>query len=101
MRDGRLERLVSDASEPQPDPVLERRTRISRVVTLAQRIGYFALLLAVVAFVVAFLTDFPTWLVTITVVALVAAIVILPLPIVFGYGVRAAEREERGGGRFH
>jgi hypothetical protein len=93
--------LVSDANDPQPDPVLERRARIARVVTLAQRIGYLALGLAVVTFVVAFVTDFPTWLVTITVVALVAAIVILPLPIVFGYGVRAAEREERGGGRFH
>jgi hypothetical protein len=33
--------------------------------------------------------------VTITVVALVTAIVVLPLPIVLGYGIRAAERDER------
>jgi len=33
--------------------------------------------------------------VTLTIVSLVLAIVILPAPIVFGYGVKAAEREER------
>ena len=83
------------------DPVVQRRARIARAVKLAQRVGYLALGLAVVAFVVAFATDFPGVLVTITITALVAAIVILPLPIIFGYGVRAAEREERGGGPFH
>ena len=30
-----------------------------------------------------------------TVVALVAACVVLPVPIVLGYGLRAAEREDR------
>ena len=35
------------------------------------------------------------------VVALVVSIVVLPAPIVLGYGIRAAEREERGGGSFH
>jgi len=34
--------------------------------------------------------------VTVTVAALVVACVVLPVPIVIGYGVRAAEREERG-----
>jgi len=91
--------VVSGAGNP--DPVLERRARIARTVTIAQRVGYLALGVAVVAFIVAFATGFPNWLVTVTVAALVAAIVILPLPIIFGYGVRAAEREERGGGSFH
>jgi hypothetical protein len=48
-----------------------------------------------VSFVVAALTDFPAVAVDISIAALVAAIVILPLPIVLGYGVRAAEREDR------
>jgi hypothetical protein len=77
------------------DPVRERRARIARSVKLAKRVGYGALMVAVVGFLVALTTDFPSWLVTLTVTALVAAIVILPLPIVLGYGVRAAEREER------
>ncbi len=83
------------------DPVVERRARIARAVTIAQRIGYLALVIAVIAFVAAFASGFPGWLVAITIGALVAAIVILPVPIIFGYGVRAAEREERGGGSFH
>jgi len=79
------------------DPVVERRARIARWVKVAQRVGYLFLGLAVVGFIVAFTTDFPGWAVTLTVASLVLAIVILPLPIVFGYGVRAAEREERQG----
>lgn len=85
----------------EPDPVVVRRAQIARLVALAKRIGYSALLLAMVAFVAALASDFPGWLVTTTIVALVAAIVILPVPIVLGYGVRAAERVERGGGSFH
>jgi len=77
------------------DPVLARRARIARLVRYGKRAGYAALLVAVVSFVVAAATDFPAVAVDISVAALVAAIVILPVPIVLGYGVRAAEREER------
>jgi hypothetical protein len=79
----------------EPDRVLARRARIARVVRYGQRAGYAALLAAVVSFVIAAATDFPALAVDISVAALVAAIVILPVPIVLGYGVRAAEREER------
>jgi hypothetical protein len=77
------------------DPVVLRRARIARWVGLGKRVGYGLLLLAVVAFVVAAIAGFPTWLVTVTVVALVAACVVLPAPIILGYGLRAAEREDR------
>ncbi len=77
------------------DPVLVRRARISRAVTISKRAGYLALLVAMVAFAVATVTDFPSSLVAVSIGGLVAATVILPIPIVFGYGVRAAEREER------
>ena len=77
------------------DPVLARRARIARVVRYGQRAGYAALIVAVVSFVVAAATDFPGVAVDLSIAALVAAIVILPVPIVLGYGVRAAEREER------
>jgi len=79
------------------DPVVVRRARIDRIASLWKRVGYGCLLLAVVAFVAGLASDFPGWLVTLTIVALVAAIVILPVPIIVGYGVRAAAREERGG----
>jgi hypothetical protein len=77
------------------DPVQERRARIARFVKIAQRVGYGALLLAIIAFAVGIASDFPDWSVALTVGTLIAAIVILPVPIVLGYGVRAAKREER------
>ena len=85
-----------------PDPVLARRARIASRVQLAKRIGYTALLVAIVAFGIAdrhvllrrrrsswpsSASPSPSWC--------------CPIPIVLGYGVRAAEREERGGGSFH
>ncbi|MBM3693243.1 MAG: hypothetical protein FJW77_08140 [Actinobacteria bacterium] len=64
---------------------------------LGKRVGYSALLIAIVVFFVGLATNFPAWTVDVVVAGLVVAIVVLPAPIVFGYGVRAAEREERGG----
>jgi hypothetical protein len=77
------------------DPVVARRRRIERLAKLGKRVGYTALMIAIVAFFVALATGFATWAVTVSVVGLFAACVILPLPIVFGYGVRAADREDR------
>jgi hypothetical protein len=78
-----------------PDPVHARRARIARVVRYGQRAGYTALVVSIVSFFVAAATDFPAVAVNVSIAALVVAIVILPVPIVLGYGVRAAEREER------
>lgn len=91
----------SPASAAPTDPVLVRRAQVARGVAIASRIGYGLLLMAIVAFVIGALTSFPGWTVTLTIVGLIAACVILPGPIVLGYGVRAAEREDRGGGSFH
>jgi hypothetical protein len=82
-------------SEREVDPIRARRARIARFVRHARRAGYAALAVSVVSFVIAAATDFPALAVDVSIAALVAAIVILPVPIVLGYGVRAAEREER------
>lgn len=84
-------------NEPN-DPIRARRAQIARGVQLAKRIGYGALLLAIVTFIAGAASGFPDWLVTITIVALASAIVILPLPMVLGYGIRAAERDDRNAG---
>ena len=83
------------------DPVVARRRRIGHWVRLGKRVGYTALLVAVVVFFVGLVAGFPAWTVDVIIVALVVSIVVLPAPIVLGYGIRAAEREERGGGSFH
>ena len=85
----------------ESDPVLVRRARIAARVKLAKRIGYTALLVSIVAFGIAIATSFSGAAVVVAVVGLAVAFVVLPIPIVLGYGVRAAEREERGGGSFH
>ena len=77
------------------DPVLARRERIARIAKLGKRVGYTALAIAIVAFFVGVATGFPTWTVTISITGLVIACVVLPIPIVLGYGVRAAAREDR------
>ena len=79
----------------EPDPIVARRARIGRAVGIAKRIGYGLLAVAMVAFVVAAIAGFPSALLTVTVVSLVAACLVLPVPIVLGYGLRAAERDDR------
>lgn len=77
------------------DPVLARRERIARFAALGKRVGYLALGVAIVAFFIGVATSFPAWTVTTSVAGLVTACIVLPIPIVLGYGVRAAAREDR------
>ena len=81
--------------DPTPDPVDARRARIATWVRIAKGVGYGLLAVAMVSFLIAAATDFPADLLTVTVVSLVAACLILPVPIVLGYGLGAAEREDR------
>ena len=77
------------------DPILARRARIARAAAFGKRVGYTALAVAIIAFFVGLATDFATWTVVVSIVGLVASCVVLPLPIVLAYGVRAAAREDR------
>ena len=79
------------------DPVVARRERIARLAALGKRVGYTALAVAIIAFFIGVVTEFPSWTVTVSVAGLVTACVVLPVPIVLAYGVRAAAREEREG----
>jgi hypothetical protein len=78
------------------DPVLARRERIRRLSEMGQRIGYSCFALAVVLFVVAFIVQFPSWLVTVIIGAMVVGSLVLAPSIVFAYGVKAADAEDRG-----
>ena len=79
------------------DPVLERRARIARWVTIGQRLGYGLFGLACVAFVVGFAVGFEDWITTVVLVAMIVGSIVLAPAIVFGYGVRAADRADREG----
>ena len=83
------------------DPVLERRKRIDRIAAAGKRVGYSLFAFACVLFVVGFIVGFRPAIVTPIVAALVIGSLILAPAIVFAYGVKAANREDAGGGSFH
>jgi hypothetical protein len=77
------------------DPILVRRARFARWAERGQRAGYGCLVVAVVAFIVAVAAGFPGPSVAIVIAGLIGATVTLPPAIIFGYAVKAAEREDR------
>jgi hypothetical protein len=77
------------------DPVLVRRRQIARWADLGQRTGYLLFGLAVILFVVAATTGLPGAIVTAIIVTMVLGSLVLAPAIVVGYGVRAADREDR------
>jgi hypothetical protein len=79
------------------DPVLVRRARIARWVAIGQRVGYGLFGFACVAFVVGFIVGFEAWLTTLIVASIVVGSLVLAPAIVFGYGVKAADRADREG----
>ena len=77
------------------DPVRAKRARIARLVGLGKRVGYSLFGVAVVAFVIGFVTDFGSPTGPIIVACLVVGSIVLAPAIVFGYGVKAGERDDR------
>lgn len=80
------------------DPVLDRRRQIARGVTLGSRVGYSLFGVAIVLFFIGLFTSYGT-LGPIIVTAIVVGSIVLAPAIVFGYGVKAAERDDRAEGR--
>jgi hypothetical protein len=74
-----------------------RRQQLGRLAALARRTGFGLFAAAVVGVVVAVPAGLPGWLVAAVVVALVVGSVLLAPALVIGFGVRAAEREDRQG----
>jgi cyanate permease len=81
------------------DPIRERRARIARLVEIGQRVGYGLFGVAIVGFVIGFATSFSSTWTTVVVASIVVGSLVLAPAIVFGYAVKAAEREDRELGR--
>lgn len=80
---------------PSADPVRDRRARIARLVSLGQRVGYALFGVAIVLFGIGFVAGFDGLVGTTIIWSLVAGSIVLAPAIVFGYAVKAAEREDR------
>ncbi len=78
------------------DPVRERRARIARLAGAARKAGWAFFALACIVFTAGLIVDL-TGLVVVVVVGSLALGSALLLPaIIVGFGVTAAEREDRG-----
>jgi len=89
---------VPDAST---DPVLAKRALIARLVALGQRVGYSLFGLSMVLFFYGLIADYTPTLTTAIVACLLVGSLILAPAIIFGYAVKAAERDEQGLGSGH
>ena len=77
------------------DPVASKRADIARWVVSGKRAGYGLYLLAIVLFIVGYTAGYTGLITSVIMFCLVVGSLILAPAIVFGYGVKAAEREER------
>jgi hypothetical protein len=95
---GRHLRTLGPGMSTDIDPVRRRRREFARWTRLANRAGYLLLALAILLFIVAFVTGFSSTMATLVVICLVASFILLAPSIVLGYAVKAAERDdvERG-----
>jgi len=80
--------------------VLVQRERMRKPASLGSRVGYVALLVAVVAFLLGVLNDLPGWSVALVVGGFAVATACLVPAIILGYAVKAAAREDRERSRF-
>ncbi len=89
----------ADGPATRPDPVRANRARVARLVSIGQRLGYGLFLIAVVGFFVGFAAGFTDTVVGVIEVCLLVGSLVLAPAIVFGYAVKAAERDDREHGR--
>ena len=78
------------------DPVRRRREQAARLSALARRAGWSLFGLAVVAFVAGLVIGLSALVVVVVIASLVLGSALLLPAIIVGFGVAAAEREDRG-----
>jgi hypothetical protein len=86
---------VTEQPAGHDDPVRIRRAKAERFAALGKRLGYTLYLVAIVAFVAGAIAGFSPAIVAVVVASLAVGSVLLAPAIVIGYGVKAAEREDR------
>lgn len=77
------------------DPVRARRAHFARLAALGKRIGYSLFGIAIVAFVIGFVAGFDGLTGTVVIWSIVIGSLVLAPAIVFAYGVKAADRDDR------
>lgn len=83
------------AKSSSADAVRARRRQIAKYTLLANRIGYLFFALAIATFVIGFAISFNGAVSFIVIGSLVIGSILLAPAIVLGYGLKAAERDDR------
>jgi hypothetical protein len=78
-----------------PDPVAVRRERIGRLAAAGRKLGFALYGLALIVAVVGLATTFTGAVAAAATACLIAGSLLLAPAIVVGYGVRAADRDDR------
>ncbi len=81
--------------EIEVDEVITKREKIRTLVKRFKRIGYTLMFISIVSVVACWPLQWPKALVVLAMVTFTLSCIILPAPIVFGYGIKAAEREDK------
>ena len=87
---------IAAVPDPTTDPVLVRRAHIARAVVIGQRLGYTLFGVATVAFFYGLAAGYTPGVVRVVIGGLLVGSAVLAPAIVFGYAVKAAEREDQG-----
>jgi hypothetical protein len=77
------------------DPVLAKRAKVAKWVSLGQRTGYGMYAIACAAFGYTVVTKPTSWAIQVIIVTFAIGSVVLLPAIIFGYAVKAAERHDR------
>jgi hypothetical protein len=90
---------TTDEGKSIEDPVLIQRAKLHNLAVLGKRIGYGLFLFAITLFLMGTTINLNSTMTNIIVVCLVVGSIVLAPAIVLGYGVGAAQREDRASGR--
>lgn len=77
------------------DSVRARRQQVAKYTLLANRIGYLFYAVAIATFVIGFAVSFNGLVSGVVIASLVIGSLLLAPAIVLGYGIKAAERDDR------
>ena len=88
---------MTENSNPtaQSDPILVQREIIRKRVKLGKRVGYSLMLISIIAMFLCIPFGWPVYLTITSMVTFTLSCIILPLPIIFGYVIKSAEKEDR------
>ena len=77
------------------DEVLVKREKIRKRVKIGKQVGYSLMLISIITMFLCIPFNWPAFLTITSMVTFTLSCIVLPLPIIFGYAIKAAEKEDR------